>query len=204
MARATMMKMEHAQIESGKSGGSRMRKIFVAALTLSFVVAVGLAIAVEAPKMPVGTQRAPVGMAPGGAVPISPISNVTVKCCGGSMSSARVCVGATLKNYGTAPVTFSTKYIGMKAGECIAWDKEYCKAHPAPAGGICIDPCKQTSPPTPVVTAGPNVTVPANGTAPLNITAPNHTYVQGSKLEVQAPGKTPQSRAVPPINQCVL
>lgn len=137
-------------------------------------------------------------------IALNPITDVKVKCCGGSMSSARVCVEATLVNKSGTPQTYTTKFIGMKAGTCIQYDKEYCKKHPPAAGMLCIDPCLKTSAPTPETVAGPTVTVPPNGSAPLNILAPNTTYVAGSKLEVRQGNAAPHTTAVPPINQCVL
>jgi hypothetical protein len=140
------------------------------------------------------------------AVAPNPITDVTSKCCGGSMGSARVCVEATIVNTTNAPVTFDTTFFGMKAGACIQWDKEYCKKHPPTAGHLCVDPCIKTSPPTPVTVDGPKITVPAKGSVPLSIAAPNNSYVAGSTLKIgkKGSGEPSHHAAVPPIKECVL
>ena len=125
-------------------------------------------------------------------------------CCGGSMSGANVCVNATIKNFSSSPMTYSTRYIGLKSGNCVKYDDNYCAQHPPASGMICVPPCVEISSPTIVTTMGPSVSVPAKGTANVHIVAPNHKYIAGSVIEVQPTDGAPSRAHVPPINQCVL
>jgi len=106
----------------------------------------------------------------------TPIQDIKIGCCGGSASSAGVCIDTTLKNYSSSKVTYNVSYSGLKEG-----------------GDV-------------VTTVPVAVSVPAQSSASVHIFAPNHRYVAGSWLKVKRhnPDSSTLRAPVSPINQCVL
>ena len=134
---------------------------------------------------------------------LPPIQDVQVKCCGGSPIS-KVCVNATLTNFSSLAVVYSTKYIGLKAGGCAKYDDNYCTQHPpSEPGMICNPPCLIYTASGFVTTPGPSVNVPAQSSAPIMISAPSHEYLEGSVLEVQSADGAQSRASVPPNGPCL-
>lgn len=169
------------------------------AIPFLMLAAIAVAVVVSAAPpsaRPPAMKSTTVMPAPGSIALLNPIRDVKT----GGANPSTSWVNATLVNNGTAAIEYTTRFAGLKAGECAKYDTEYCKKHPPAAGQLCIDPCIQPGAPVPVNVNGSKVNVPAKGTAPIHIAVPNNAYVQGSKLEALAAGAAkPATANVPPF-----
>ena len=124
-------------------------------------------------------------------------------CCGGSMSSSARCVSFTLQNRTNAAVTYTTKFKGQKAGDCIKYEEQACSP-----GVLCPPKCVESAPPINIVVSGPDVTVPPQCSMgrdfSIQLNGTNNTfYLAGATIQVTANGKTFTSSPLPSLSQCV-
>lgn len=126
------------------------------------------------------------------------IKNVKHSCTGGSMSSAKLSVTATVFNKNTKPQTYKTGFVGMKAGECIQHNSDHCIGQPSDY--LCMPKCTKQAPPTMITVKGDPVTVPGKGQRSFSIITPTHLYVQGTRVNVGGA----KAMVLPvPIAQCL-
>jgi len=127
------------------------------------------------------------------------IKNVKHSCTGGSMSSARLLVTATVLNKNSKTLTYNPMFIGMKAGACLEENSDHCAGQPSDY--ICAPKCIKQAPPIPITIKGKSVTVPAKGNKTFSILAPTHLYLAGTRVVI---GGVKAMVLPVPISQCVL